>query len=267
MNKPSSWTSREESLLLLNAYLDNELDAASVLDVERRMASDAALKAEHDRLVKLRAALASHLTTERASDALRQRVAAIAHSPQPIVARPPPSPARTYDWRQMAAAAVVAACVAGGGTYVVLRATSGSNEIAAIVADHQRALLSAAPFDVASSDRHTVKPWFDSKLALSPQIVDLSNSGFPLAGGRIEVIDGKAVPVLVYRRRAHVISVIAIPRPGQQDSTEPPTRTSRDGYFVLRWNGRDFEYWVVSDLAENELNEFATRWRGDARAN
>ena len=78
MNKPSSWTSREEALLLLNAYLDNELDAASVLEVEGRIGSDATLKAEYDRLLELRAALASHLAKDRASDALRQRVAAIA---------------------------------------------------------------------------------------------------------------------------------------------------------------------------------------------
>jgi len=76
MNKPPSWTSREESLLLLNAYLDNELDAASVLDVERRMGSDAALKAEFARLVELRNALSTHVGKERASDALRQRIAA-----------------------------------------------------------------------------------------------------------------------------------------------------------------------------------------------
>jgi hypothetical protein len=58
-----------------------------------------------------------------------------------------------------------------------------TDEIAAIIADHQRALLAAVPNDVASSDRHTVKPWFDNKLALSPQVLDLSDAGFPLAGG------------------------------------------------------------------------------------
>jgi hypothetical protein len=78
MNKPPSWTSREESLLLLNAYLDNELDAASVLDVERRIGSDATLKAELARLLELRNALSTHVGKERASDALRRRVAAIA---------------------------------------------------------------------------------------------------------------------------------------------------------------------------------------------
>jgi anti-sigma factor RsiW len=161
----------------------------------------------------------------------------------------------------MAAAAVLAATVTAGGMYGYLRPNPHTNEIAAIVADHQRALLAAAPFDVASSDRHTVKPWFDSKLALSPQVVDLSSDGFPLAGGRVEVLDGKGVPVLVYHRRAHVISVVAVPRAGQRATTEPSLATTNDGYAVIQWHGRDFDYTVVSDLAENELNEFVTRWR------
>ena len=93
----------------------------------------------------------------------------------------------------MAAAAIIAAVLASGGTYLGLRQAAPTNEIAAIVAGHQRALLATEPFDVASSDRHTVKPWFDSKVALSPQVLDLSDAGFPLAGGRVDVIDGKAV--------------------------------------------------------------------------
>ena len=263
MNNPPSWAAREESLLLLNAYLDHELDAAAVLDVERRINADATLKAEYGRLLELRSVLAFHLTKDRASDALRQSVAAIAAPPRPVTARRPRSP-RSYDWRQMAAAAVIAAVLASGGTYLSLRQAAPTNEIAAIVAGHQRALLATAPFDVASSDRHTVKPWFDSKVALSPQVLDLSDAGFPLAGGRVDVVDGKAAPAIVYRRRAHVISVIAVAQPGGKDTGAPPTRTSRDGYSVLHWQGHDFRYWAVSDVAENELDEFVARWRSEA---
>ncbi len=145
--------------------------------------------------------------------------------------------------------------------YGMLLQNTAANEIGSIVADHQRALLAATPFDVASSDRHTVKPWFDSKLALSPQVIDLASDGFPLAGGRVEVLDGKPVPVLVYHRRAHVISVVAEPRAGQKETTEPSLAATKDGYYIIRWHGRDFDYTVVSDLAESELNEFVTRWR------
>ena len=99
MNNPPSWTPREESLLLLNAYLDHELDAASVLEVERRISADATLKAEYDRLLELRTALASHLAKDRASDALRQRVAAIAAPSRPVLIAYTPRPAATTGAR------------------------------------------------------------------------------------------------------------------------------------------------------------------------
>jgi len=270
MTKPNSWSSREQSLLLLNAYLDNELDAASVLDVEQRLASDSALRVEHERLVQLRHALASHVVGERASDDLRRRIAAIADTPRAFNAPPDnvvpftKRPARVYGWQHMAAAAALAAVLAGVGTFGLVREDLGSSEIAAIVTDHRRALLAVAPFDIASSDRHTVKPWFDSKLALSPQVFDLSSAGFPLAGGRVEILDGKPVPVLVYQRRAHVISVVAAPRGGQEKTSEPSRVSTHDGYSVIEWHGRDFDYFAVSDLAEPELVEFVQLWRQEA---
>lgn len=264
MNKPPSWTSREESLLLLNAYLDNELDAASVLDVERRVGSDATLKAELARLVELRNALSTHVSKERASDALRWRVAAIADTPKVGAAPSLRAPPRSFDWRQMAAAAALAACFASAGTYLAIRQSAPGSEIAEIVAGHQRALLATAPFDVASSDRHTVKPWFDGKLAVSPQIVDLTEAGFPLVGGRVDVVDGRPVPTIVYRRREHVISLTAIPQPGSMDDGGPTAHATRDGYSLLVWPGGDFKYSAISDLAGSELDEFAARWRSGA---
>jgi anti-sigma factor RsiW len=260
MNKPASWKSREESLLLLNAYLDNELDAAAMLDVERRMSADATLKAEHDRLVELRAALAKNLKKDVASDALRRRIGAIVPTSEGSRELKPRS-ARTYDWRQMAAAAAIAAMLASGATYFGTSGGLSSGEIAGIVAGHQRALLAQTPFEVASSDRHTVKPWFDRKLALSPRIVDLASEGFPLAGGRVDHVGGKAVPTTVYMRREHVISVVALPKPGAMDSDDPPARGSRDGYTVFSWDGTDFRYAAVSDVAEDEFSEFVSIWR------
>jgi anti-sigma factor RsiW len=263
MIKPTSWSSREESVLLLNAYIDNELDAASVLDVERRLESDAALKAEHDRLRQLRSALESQIAQERASDDFRHRIVQIAD--QPGAVEPLRSSFETRDgWRRLAMAAALAAFVAGAGTYGILRQDPVSNDVAAIVADHRRALLAATPYDIVSSDRHTVKPWFDSKLALSPQVVDLASSGFPLVGGRVEILDGKAVPVLVYQRRAHVISVVAVPRTVPAAANSPSLAETRDGYSVIRWRGRDFDYFAVSDITEGELSDFVARWRDAA---
>jgi anti-sigma factor RsiW len=268
MNKPPSWTSREESLLLLNAYLDDELDAASVLDVERRIAADAALKVELARLTELRSALALHLTKEHASDALRRRIGAIAApEPEPEVRASGRTLARSSDWRRLAASVLLTALFAGAGTYFLLRSDARESEFAAIVAGHQRALLATVPFDVASSDRHTVKPWFDRKLALSPLVIDLGDAGFPLVGGRVDVVDGRPVPVSVYRRREHVISLVAVPSPGSRDSGQPMAHETRDGYSIRNWAGRDFKYSAVSDVADSDLDEFAARWRATAAKN
>lgn len=263
MIKPSAWSSREEALLLLNAYIDDELDAASVLDVERRLATDAALKAEHGRLKQLRGAIGSQLANERASDVLKRRIADIAESAASTSRVTPLRRAapQTFSWTHMAAAAALAAIVAGTGTFSVLKSDRVSGDVAAVVGDHRRALLAASPYDVASSDRHTVKPWFDSKLALSPQVVDLASSGFPLAGGRVEILDGKAVPVMVYQRHAHIISVVAAPLGSHGPAAALSSPDTRDGYLVIRWRGRDFDYYAVSDIAGSELSSFVALWR------
>ena len=265
MIKPSSWSSREEALLLLNAYLDGELDASAALDVERRMQADAGLKAEYDRLSNLRMTIASCVAKDQASETLRRRIAGIADDGGPATVPARPVTGR-FEWRQMAAAAVVASCLASGATYLTTQPDPESAAMQAIIADHQRSLLAAAPVDVTSSDRHTVKPWFDRKLALSPQIVDLAPLGFPLLGGRVEVIAGEAVPVQVYQRHGHLISVTAIPRAGGSDDGSMIMAGARDGYAVREWRGHDFVYYAVSDVSAKELDLFVASWRRQAAA-
>lgn len=270
MKTPEAWMDRENALLLLNALIDGELDAAAALHVERRLREEPALAAEHARLVALRQTLASHIAQDRASAALRARIAAIGEaSPQPTrqPAHQPAMPtSRGFSWRQMAVTAALAACIGSGATVFGLRHDWQSAEIRGAVQAHQAALLEPQPFEVASADTHTVKPWFDGRIALSPQVIDLSAAGFPLLGGRIDRVAGQQVPTLVYRRRAHLISVQALPMPGSRDDGGPVTEASRDGYAVLSWPGRDFRFLAVSDVAGDELAAFVALWRAGARA-
>jgi len=148
---------------------------------------------------------------------------------------------------------VLAAGLASVTTWL---ATSSTQETASLtqtlIADHKRGLLSGQPVDIASSDRHTVKPWFDSHFALAPQVVDLGTEGFPLAGGRIEVIGGQPVPTLVYRRREHLISLTALPA----GTLRSPGTQTVEGYSILGWRMGETDYWAVSNLDPSELEKF-----------
>jgi anti-sigma factor RsiW len=248
----------DSDVLLANAYVDGELSLGDVAAFERRLAAEPTLAAAAERLKALRAALRASSQTEPASAALRARVAKIG---SPTETSRVLRPARNYEWRRLAAAIVLSAGVASFATDLLLKWPSAPAASEAIVAVHQRALLAADPVEVASSDRHTVKPWFDRTLAISPPVADLAGDGFPLVGGRIDTIDGRRVPVLIYRHRAHLVSVVAIPDAGGRDDGAIPARASRDGYTVLSWRGPDFRFSAVSDVSENELAEFVEKLR------
>jgi anti-sigma factor RsiW len=246
----------EKDRLLLHAYLDRELDAATVLALERRMTADARLKTEYERLEGLRAALAREVRKDVASDAFRKRIAQIASCGKPIRSLQE----QRFDWRSIVTSGALAACLASVATFLVVAPRSTSLDLQAIVAGHQRALLAAQLIDGAASDRHTVKPWFDGN-ALSPRVVDLAADGFPLVGGRVEIVGG----TLVYRRHEHLISVVCIPKSGSQDDGTAPERKTEAGYTVLTWRGADFVYSAVSDVAMHDLEEFVARFREAAK--
>jgi anti-sigma factor RsiW len=126
-----------------------------------------------------------------------------------------------------------------------------------VVTSHLRALMAPQPTDVSSSDRHAVKPWFNGRVPQAPRVVDLTNEGFPLVGGRIDVIDRVPVPTLVYRHRQHLISLTAIPA----EASRTPARRTIAGYNLLDWTENGVRYWAVSDLGAGDLDSFAKAFR------
>jgi anti-sigma factor RsiW len=122
-----------------------------------------------------------------------------------------------------------------------------------VLDDHLRANLGTHWVDVASSDRHTVKPWLSAHLGFSPNVPDLSEQGFTLIGGRLDVLDAKPVAALVYQRRQHMISVFIWP--GEPVATREVKE--RRGYHMIRWGQNGLSYWAVSDLNQGELQDFA----------
>jgi anti-sigma factor RsiW len=259
--------------LLLHAYVDGELDAAAVLEIERRLAADPALAREHARLASLRR-LIQGLPREPAPPRLRNAVLAIAAPGPATSVLPLPGRSRQMTGLlsrrsgfAMAASLVLGVALGSSLTYVlsgrVGREDPSTAALDAAVAGHLRGLVSASPFDVASSDRHTVKPWFAGKVSFAPQVVDLAENGFALDGGRIDVIAGRTAATLVFRHDKHIVSLSEMFDPS--GTFKAPSRAAHDGFATVHWSADGIAYWAVSDAAPDELAAFAAAFQAKAQ--
>ena len=125
-----------------------------------------------------------------------------------------------------------------------------------IVAAHVRSMMVTHITDVHSSDRHTVKPWFNGKLDFSPTVVDLQEHAYPLVGGRLDYLQKQTVAALVYKHRSHIINVF-IRRNDSNAHTASMLYTQQQGYNLIRWTQDGLDYSLISDLNEKELRHMA----------
>ena len=236
--------------VLVHAYADNELDTTSALAASREIEASPALKAELVRTEALRAAIRERVLPEELPINLRAQIDSALGLTRTNT-RP--------SWRALAASVVLALAVGSASTWLVTHQVPDDRPATALVDSHIRALMAAQPADVMSSERHTVKPWFNGRLPVSPVVIDLSSEGFPLIGGRVDVIAAVPTPTLVYGRRKHVISVFATRDPA--DSEAVRMLSPINGYNVVAWHSGGKSYWAVSDLNAAELQLFALKFQ------
>jgi anti-sigma factor RsiW len=262
-----------DTKLLINAYHDGELSPGEELAMQRRIEDDPELATFVRDLKDLSSELADVLPGAPAPERLRGAILASlseelagGHSEtqedgvEEVGPRAANAP-RASEWRSIAAALVIGLLAGGlGGSYAVHVAQDGKQTATVeneILAAHLRALIAPQPFDIASSDNHVVKPWFNGKTTIAPTAPDFAAQGFPLVGGRVDVIAGEPVPAMIYKRRQHTISVTV---------TASTSRTASapdviEGTNVRSWTDGGLTYWAVSDLNPGELSSFADLYR------
>lgn len=240
--------------MLLHAYLDDELGAAESLAVARHLAECDACRQRFDTYARLRGDLQQAGLYRPAPAALRARIMA----QLPCPARAPRAPRQRWQIAVavLAALFIVAAVFAGWQT-VQLRRQGNDALVADAVSDHVRSLLPGHLIDVQTSNEHTVKPWFDGRVDFSPQVKDLTAQGFELVGGRLDVLGGKQVAALVYKRHLHTINLFQWP--AAATAAAPPQ--TRDGYHVLEWSDAGLRFVAVSSVAESDLQAFERAFR------
>ena len=232
----------------LEAYIDGELSAAESAAFDKHAAGCAACQQQIERQLSLRARLRAGLAKPAASDAFRQRI--LSSLPQDRAARKSTAAPRRA-WMEMAMAACVAAILASSATLYLAMPDRADDWQQAILNAHLRATLSGHVIDVASSDRHTVKPWFGGKTKVAPIVIDLADAGYPLVGGRLDIPQRDALPVLVYKAGPHLVSVYVRTANGSTSGL-----AKIDGFSILSWSEDGLVYSAVSDADSAELQGF-----------
>jgi anti-sigma factor RsiW len=243
-----------ETRKLSNAYADRELDMVRSAEIERHLSGCHPCSQEVENIRALSSALKSPALYFRTPAKLRNsiRVATVGKT---NTAQPPRrADDKRASWTQWLRWLIpVAAAIVFLG--VVFMPSGNSRLTEEAVASHVRSMMANHLTDVASSDQHTVKPWFDGKVDFAPPIVDLAERGFPLIGGRLDYMQNRPVAAAVYQRQKHIINLFIWPTEGNR-STRKKLSVAK-GYNVISWEASGMSYCTVSDLNGAELREFA----------
>ena len=237
-----------DETLRLHAYFDGELDAAVSMDVEQHVESCSLCAALLKDLQGMHENM-RHAAYHRAPAYLRASLTdALDREGGPQASRGRAATRRTAFWPGVGAGSVVTAMAATLALFVAMPSGPGRLENDLTTA-HLRSLMPDHLIDVASSDQHTVKPWFAGHTDVSPPTPDFPKEDYRLVGGRADYLDGSRAAVVVYRHGAHVINVFAWPYHAQAF----PEMVTRNGYHMAFWHTGDIAFCAVSDTATDEL--------------
>jgi anti-sigma factor RsiW len=237
---------------ILHGYIDGELDAARAADFERHLVSCPQCTSAMETQEKLSAAIHRAGLFERAPVTLRRKIEGQYRMPGPAGVARVPTRVRPTQWLALAAALILAFLI-GVRVLPGPGGRAGQAELTSAIVDaHLRSLLPGHLEDVISTDQHTVKPWFDGKVDFAPPVRDFASEGFPLRGGRLDVVRGRQVAVLVYGRRKHVVNVFLWPTTDRDASLQSG---SQRGYNWIDWRKAGMEICAVSDVSPADLDE------------
>lgn len=243
----------EDRLLQLHALLDDELDAVNSVAIEAHLKTCVGCAEAFARLEAVRAQVSDPALRHQAPAWLRTRIEVNidAHRPVRVSGNSAQRRRPTGPWLAGGAFSAMAASLA---LLVAVPQLTTDTTQDQLVASHVRSLLANHLTDVATSNRHVVKPWFNGRIDFAPPVPELAAQGFPLVGGRLDYLDGRVVPAIVYHRRLHTINLFVIP--AGTFSSPVGIATRREGYSLLRWTSGGLEFWAVSDIDSSEMEVF-----------
>jgi anti-sigma factor RsiW len=165
----------------------------------------------------------------------------------------PPKSARLWlKWSAIVASTVLLAVLSFGW---LSRPSASSATIAQLIDQHVTMLASSNPVDVISSDKHTVKPWFQGKLPFTFNPPELAkDSPFTLIGGKLVYAQSSPGAELVYQVRQHKISVFIF----QARDVRGEPSTGNQTFVVNGWQQDGLQYYIVTDAAREDADQLRT---------
>ena len=236
----------------LDTYLDNELpeEEMRTFDAHVRSCSSCSTDALARVQMKRTVQVAGKRFTPSA-DFRRRMQQSIAAKPQ-----------RSFrlGWMLAAAAAIL---VAGALTSTYLGNRSGRDHVYSEIADlHVATLASSSPVDVISTDRHTVKPWFQGKIPFAFNLPELQNSEFTLLGGRMAYLDQTPGAQLIYDVRKHHISVFVFQERSLQTGLDENSLSPKKvPYNMETWSQGGLRYFVIGDASAADIDSIANLFK------
>lgn len=246
--------------LRVQAYFDGEVDAVSAAEIERHVEHCSECRALLRDLDEVRTRLRRDVSYADAPPKLRSQImrtldleaAGVGDiAVPPLISRPSAPNSRLRRGRgfwSAIAGGIGGAALAGVIAVFVVIPRMDSPITREILSAHVRSLLPSHLIDVASTDKHTVKPWFAGNADVSPVVADFEPHGFNLVGGRADYIDHQRSAVVVYRHGPHVINVFS-----WAGTDRLPSNSTRSGYHLAFWSQGDIHYCAVSDTSWDEL--------------
>lgn len=239
---------------LMHSYLDDELDKTMRFGFTEHLATCTECQHQLEELQLLKTAVKAKAPYYSAPASLTESLRASLQLPE----EPVPTAAIKVDYwknlRNWLAPLMSAGVFAAALALYIATPSVEDNWADEAVSSHVRSLMGEHLTDVASSDKHTVKPWFTGKLDFSPPVYDFAAQGFPLLGGRLDYLQHQTAAALSYRHDKHIINTFIVP------TTEPdsPAQTeSRRGYNIITWRQNHMRFIVVSDMDKGELETFS----------
>ncbi len=242
----------------LDRYLDGELRADETKAVDLHVRSCPACAADVLNRVQLKRAIQIAGKRYSPSPEFRARVQS------QIATRPRLSLTRVW----LTAASVIAVLLVAGvlANFVGHQRLERQHAFSEIADLHVATLASTNPVDVVSTDRHTVKPWFQGKIPFTFNLPELSNSEFTLLGGRVVYLEQAPGAQLIYQVRKHEISVFIF-----QDGAVSPALRADSGphrhvsFNLQSWSDNGLRYFVIGDASADDIRKLADLLKSAAK--